>query len=89
MNSPAMKIRYVKSVKSIHGDYDVYANAVFVGAVFKWERHFNLRRSFTLKGWRAVTPDGTHVYTNDNYAHTRDEAARSLAYLAARAKHSE
>lgn len=72
-----MKIRYKKASdfqNPVRVNYDVYVNAVYVGVVYKW-RHLGLN----LRGWRAATPRRAPVYTLNNFAASRDEAARALA----------
>lgn len=59
--------------------YEVYSDGVLLGTVQKWERRYNLRRVYVTKGWRATTPDGTKLYTQDGTtSRTRKGAAEAL-----------
>ncbi len=67
-----VKIRFKKAVNG----YLVYADAVFVGRVFKF-----------LRGWRAITPNGRKLYVSmtTTTAATRENAAKVLVKVAEKA----
>jgi hypothetical protein len=52
----------------------------YLGEVYRFERSYNLRRYFIIRGWRAVLPNNEKLYNGDSgiTGTTRQAAAEAL-----------
>lgn len=61
------------------GGYEVLLDGEIIGAVWEWERSYNLRRLIVSRGWRAKTISGERLYhEHGSTARTRAEAAEAV-----------
>lgn len=59
-----MKITFRRDADGFWGSYDVYADGVKVGNVYKRQTHYNLQRPVTVTYWRVEhDSDFTHFRT--------------------------
>lgn len=64
------------------GGYDVLQDGVKIGAVRKYEKRWNLRRVYVMRGWLAFPPTGPALRAREGgeatMYRTRAEAAAAL-----------